>query len=713
MTAMSAVAPVRPTVEDRIRAALWFAARGFAVFSVWSTDPDGTCRCKDRGKCEQPGKHPVPGIGFKAATTDPGRIRAMLDTRMEPNWGMLPPEGVFILDVDGDGVARLEELEEQYGPLPATLRTNTAHGQHVFLRWPADMPRPIGQMFGYVTRWGTGATTGYVIGPRSVHATGAVYAPVEPLCEIAELPEAWAQATIAPAHEDVIVIGRGAYELPEPGYSGGRYNEILRYVGSRYMRGDSEEEVWAGVLMVLAPRFADGLSEPELRSRFERAWKTTPGKFGPPRTPAEPLVVAPDATAEPVASLDWPAPPADIVYRGAVGEIVRLVADRTEADPVGILGSVLAAAGVCMGRYRTIYQGSDQGANLFVVLVGDSSSGRKGTAGSIARDIMAGAWPDWEQLVVAGLGSGEGLISHLKKVEDSEYRALVMESELGRLLTVMARDGSTLSPVVRDAWDGVPMGRFLARESALVRWHHVGVIAHITPVELREKLTNTDAANGFGNRFLWLAVRRTRLVPFPESPKNLIPSDLSNSISRAIEAAQVPGEVALSPTARDHWEALYAELAMRPRVGLRGAMVARIEAQIIRLALVYALLDRSEFIEVAHLEAARALWDYSERSVTHVFGESTGNRNADELRSRLADGPLEWEEARKALGVRSGADLSDAVELLASLGLAEVVKAERRGGGRRGRVIRTPARNPANPANRARARAHETAETEG
>ena len=37
----------------------------------------------------------------------------------------------------------------------------------------------------------------------------------------------------------------------------------------------------------------------------------------------------------------------------------------------------------------------------------------------------------------------------------------------------MAREGSTLSPMVRDAWDGVPMGRVLAREQAIVHMEAV------------------------------------------------------------------------------------------------------------------------------------------------------------------------------------------------------------------------------------------------
>lgn len=276
----------RPTAEDRIRAACWFAEHGFGVFSVWGVTLAGACRCPKGRTCDNAGKHPIAHQGFHENTRDPERIRILLSVASEPNYGLVCPDGVFVLDVDGDGVARLDQLESEHGILPPTLRTNTANGQHVFLRWPEGLPRPIGQLFGYVTRWGSGANAGYVIGPRSIHASGAVYAPAGPFLDIATLPDAWAQAVIAPAPAahaaDAITIGGGGYELPEPGFAGSRYGEILRFAASRYMRGISKDEVWVGVRDVLAPRFASPLTEPELRSRFERAWKGTPEKLGPP-----------------------------------------------------------------------------------------------------------------------------------------------------------------------------------------------------------------------------------------------------------------------------------------------------------------------------------------------------------------------------------------------------------------------------------------------
>ena len=269
----AALMAARPVADDRIRAALWFAGQGFGVFSCWSTNDAGVCRCPLGTRCQSPGKHPIPPDGFKAATTDPERIRTQLSAGSDPNYGLLPPEGVFILDVDGDGVARLAELEETLGGLPATLRTTTAKGQHIFLRWPARVPRPIGQLFGYVTRWGSGPHAGYVLGPRSVHPSGAEYTPEGSSFEIAEVPESWVQSAIGPAGP-TIRIASGGYQLPaRVPASESRYDAILAYTAWLYNRGIPRETMWTLVLNELAPRFEQALAEPELRDRFERATK--------------------------------------------------------------------------------------------------------------------------------------------------------------------------------------------------------------------------------------------------------------------------------------------------------------------------------------------------------------------------------------------------------------------------------------------------------
>lgn len=293
---MSTAAVSRPSAEERIRAALWFAERGFGVFSVWSADADGVCRCPLGPDCDNAGKHPIPRRGFLDATTEEARIRAMLSAGSEPNYGLVCPDGVFALDVDGEGLAHLAELETEYGPLPATLTTTTAHGRHVFLSWPDGVPRPIGQLFGFVTRWGSGRDAGYVIGPRSVHASGAVYEPAN-VFEIAALPDAWARAAVdQPKPGDAFITVGAGYVLPErvPA-SKSRYGEILAYTAHLYNRGLSVPEMWPLVKDVLAPRFDERLTERELRARFDRCTVDLGPRLGPPRiggaaqTPAEPI----------------------------------------------------------------------------------------------------------------------------------------------------------------------------------------------------------------------------------------------------------------------------------------------------------------------------------------------------------------------------------------------------------------------------------------
>jgi DNA replicative helicase MCM subunit Mcm2 (Cdc46/Mcm family) len=55
----------------------------------------------------------------------------------------------------------------------------------------------------------------------------------------------------------------------------------------------------------------------------------------------------------------------------------------------------------------------------------------------------------------------------------------------------------------------------------------------------------------------------------------------------------------------------------------------------LRLSENYALLDCSAIVEVAHLRAALALWDYCERSTRWIFESGTGNKNADKILAAL------------------------------------------------------------------------------
>ncbi len=82
------------------------------------------------------------------------------------------------------------------------------------------------------------------------------------------------------------------------------------------------------------------------------------------------------------------------------------------------------------------------------------------------------------------------------------------------------------------------------------------------------------------------------------------------------------------------WCSVYPGLS-EGRPGLLGAVTSRAESQVMRVALIYALLDRSQCVCRKHLEAALAVWEYAEASARYIFGDALGDPVADEILAAL------------------------------------------------------------------------------
>ena len=140
--------------------------------------------------------------------------------------------------------------------------------------------------------------------------------------------------------------------------------------------------------------------------------------------------------------------------------------------------------------------------------------------------------------------------------------------------------------------------------------------------------------------------------------------------------------------ARNHWEWFYAGSGADTPPGARRDRHRAPRSTGLQARAGLRPCRRSDHVGLAHLEAGIALADYARRSAVWALGDSTGNRHSDVLRRMLADGDIAWNDAKQVLGLRTAADLSDAVSILVDAGLAEVVTVPRPDGGRPRRVIR-------------------------
>ncbi len=346
---------------------------------------------------------------------------------------------------------------------------------------------------------------------------------------------------------------------------------------------------------------------------------------------------------------------------GLPREFLEIVGPHTEADPAALLVQFLVAFGSCAGRNTWFSVEADKHyLNLFALLVGVTSKGRKGTSWGHIKSLFARTGDVWATgCVRSGLSSGEGLIwevrDPIEKEEPirekkrivgyqtvivdrgvSDKRLLVLEPEFASTLKVMTREGNTLSAVVRQAWDDGMLRALTKNSPAKSTDAHIAIIGHVTRDELRRELTQTDAANGFANRFLFVSSRRSKVLP---EGGRLDQEDLNVVVHRLADASQ-----------------------------------GRAEAQVVRLACLYALLDGQKVIGEPHLRAALALWEYCAASARSVFGDSIGDEIADALLGALrragAEGLTRTELSAALSRNCSAAQISRALTLLHENGSA-------------------------------------------
>ncbi|MGB3635655.1 MAG: hypothetical protein WA982_16570 [Rubrobacteraceae bacterium] len=73
--------------------------------------------------------------------------------------------------------------------------------------------------------------------------------------------------------------------------------------------------------------------------------------------------------------------------------------------------------------------------------------------------------------------------------------------------------------------------------------------------------------------------------------------------------------------------------------GLFGAATSRAEAQTLHIAALYATLDACSVIQHPHLQAALALWHYSEASARYIFVDAISDAVADKIAAALEEEP--------------------------------------------------------------------------
>lgn len=351
--------------------------------------------------------------------------------------------------------------------------------------------------------------------------------------------------------------------------------------------------------------------------------------------------------------------------------LLRAICDaacaNSEAHPVAVAVNVLAFFCAMVGR--TAFQRIGDGiihCRVFAIIAGKSGKARKGTSETLVRELFRMVdtivrkrlGTDARLRIHAGgLSTGEGIAYAIRDAREpddggkggdagvADKRLLVVEAEFANGMAHCRREGNTLSPTIRNLWDGRDLEPLTKSSPTCASNPHVVLVGHITGQELRERATEGDVTNGLLNRFMISFVYRPKLVPLPSPTPRAALDGLAARLAAAVEFAAtntavarigkadtVPPdllannthEVRMGDDAAAVWCNLYPGLS-RDRDGKIGSLLARTEVYARMLAMVFAVMDCRDEIEPCDLYAAVAWIDYWTESAAFIFRAGDGD----------------------------------------------------------------------------------------
>ncbi len=430
-----------------------------------------------------------------------------------------------------------------------------------------------------------------------------------------------------------------------------------------------------------------------------------------------------------------PRPQPGCLY-GLVGDVARAASKANQEvneHAAALAYMTVLAAGLGRGCYLSV--GDDwHHPRLFALHVGRSGRGRKGTSTKLATRILRKLEELHPEVAFqshnGGQSSREGLAM---KIHDGfkegkndvepihDKRLWVLESEFANTLHQTRRDGNTLSAALRDAWDGTGIKPATKTAPISATKPHINLLGHITPTELVDLMKARELSNGFANRFIVIWAEQPGLDAMPGFTSE---EDLEVLVERTAEVLRfaqadrfAEGDhtrMELSIEARERYKKVYRD-ELQDRAGgerIAGLLIRR-APYLLRLAMLFALTDKSYRIELHHLDVALHWIRYWVDSVRFIFASAEEEERSEKVRDtgrRILEHIDTFESASRT-DLMSNCfqghitkDLLDAAldDLLKESPPAiEVeVRARTNGRGSGTKIYRRPSANPANSAKR-------------
>jgi hypothetical protein len=221
-------------------------------------------------------------------------------------------------------------------------------------------------------------------------------------------------------------------------------------------------------------------------------------------------------------------------------------------------------------------------------------------------------------------------------------------------------------------FNGDPMENIVKKQTLYAPYTCGSVSGAITLGELQDTLKAVEIESGFINRFLTMLIHRVRRISRPNRvtdgevirERQAIVAELKSVIAWLEEHKNDThyehGEELLGirmtwdEEAGNMWDAFYNGLGDDD-----PDYMTRAEVFVLRLTMIYALLDKSSIMKVEHLKAALAVWEYGKQSARLVYGNPQSPDVSRLMTKALASQGLKRGQVSNFFGRHKSADELD------------------------------------------------------
>jgi hypothetical protein len=361
-----------------------------------------------------------------------------------------------------------------------------------------------------------------------------------------------------------------------------------------------------------------------------------------------------------------PLPPMhEAALYGTLGRAARVLSAHTQADVIALLHMIVAWFGNVVGfrPFTQVHNSPPHRANIGVVAVGRTGTGRKTTAWFAVRDFLSmpfeallarhqtwTAW-SWDENVTANVKSGEYVVhmirdeittaaGHVSDAGIFDKRKLVYEPEFSRLLKDKGKEGNTLSEIHRQTHDETTLHNGAKTSPEKATAQHVSWVCTSTQRDIEAHLAPDDLSNGFANRDMFCIAARSAQTDTGDARAAMSP--VVSALFDALLASDPydtgwDGFVPFTPEALAYWDSIANGFdPVLVTDDLVGDMEVRFGFHVLKLALIEALANGSRVIELEHLVPALAIRHHGIGAIEYLFRSVVG-ANGSKVLEKMHD----------------------------------------------------------------------------